>query len=61
MNSPPLNAHYEDQIRSQSDHDETLGEDHESDVSACGSDTDDFVDLNSLAAMEHSQSPPIDD
>lgn len=44
-----------------SDRDETLHMDYESDASASEADANDVVDPNSLAAMERSQSPAIDD
>jgi hypothetical protein len=62
MNSPSLNEHYE--VYSHSDHDEILDENHDTDASASDPETNDFVDPNSLTAMEHmehSPSPPVDD
>ena len=60
-NSPSSNGHYE--AHSRSDHDEIRDENRDTDASASGTETDGFVDPNSLAAMERSQSPPppIDD
>ena len=60
-NSPSSNEHYE--AHSHSDHDEIRDENRDTDASASGTATDGFVDPNSLAAMERSQSPPppIDD
>ena len=59
-NSPPLNEHY--QNYSHSNHNETLDGNCDTNVSASGSKTKDhLVDPNSLAVMERSQSPPIDD
>ena len=57
MNSLP--SHYELEVCSHGDHNKTLHENHDTDTSA-SPETDDFVDPNSLAAMERSQSPPID-
>jgi len=54
-----LNEHY--QVYSHRDHNETLDGNCDTNASASGPETEDFVDPNSLAAMERSQSPPIDD
>ena len=58
MNSPTWNEVYPN---SQSDHDETPHQNDELDMLASSADTSDFVDPNSLAALECSQSPPTDD
>jgi hypothetical protein len=60
-NTPSSNGHYE--AHSRSDHDKIRDENRDTDALASGTETDGFVDPNSLAAMERSQSPPppIDD
>ena len=58
MHSPMLNEHCK--VHSCSDHNHELHETHDA-MPATGAKTDNFVDPDSLAAMEYSQSPPIND